>query len=600
MKKNMRILGAVAVALPFWLTFTPEYVSAEQDSFTFDDIHYWIGDGTNEAAIVIDWNNGKPDSSIAYGYRWNGPSTNMVNVLRQIADEDRRLHIGISKSISFGSSLDVIGYDANGNGGAFELKNGVATDHEDFVAGPFPSHYWSQVHASSYAFPEDGTWGYYWVGIDEQHPENGEWIAYKNINWATGEDVTPSRPVAAETPYGFRIIDFQSDPSLTGGYDFPEAALGRPASSTPADYFGISTPLTPIMGAWGEETVVSLADFFDSPAYIVIEFDHPVVDDPNNPWGLDFIVFGNSFYKATSGSYLTGLENPANIVLTDGLNAEPALVEVSQDGINWYTSDTWAEADSFAPTLGYRLDPANADPSLYDGNKWWGEKTDPTYPVPPFAEDNIGVGTNLAQIAAWYNGSAGGTAYDISVLDLPATHKGMKWFKYVRITNNDINEEGSICEIDAVADIYPDTPFGVYTKGLYDWTELPEKGKKQFVAANGRANFINFALGEDPSSELKISNFKVKNGRLYFSFPVSRSDWNLNDILSSGIELGVFAKSDLATSGAGQNTFGWAHFEGISTNLQDGSFTATISVSEPSILGNKLFFRLGLTAEDKE
>ena len=30
------------------------------ESFSFDDIHSWIGEGTNRAGIVIDWNNGRP------------------------------------------------------------------------------------------------------------------------------------------------------------------------------------------------------------------------------------------------------------------------------------------------------------------------------------------------------------------------------------------------------------------------------------------------------------------------------------------------------------------------------------------------------------
>lgn len=48
--------------------------------------------------------------------------------------------------------------------------------------------------------------------------------------------------------------------------------------------------------------------------YIQFEYATPIYNDPLNPYGLDFIVYGNAF---------TG-------------NPEPGAVQVSADGINWY------------------------------------------------------------------------------------------------------------------------------------------------------------------------------------------------------------------------------------------------------------------------
>jgi hypothetical protein len=64
-----------------------------------------------------------------------------------------------------------------------------------------------------------------------------------------------------------------------------------------------------------DESPKSLGNF---GGYIIYRYDTPITDDPTNPYGVDFIVYGNSF---------------------DGSNAfaEPGNVYVSEDGKTWYT-----------------------------------------------------------------------------------------------------------------------------------------------------------------------------------------------------------------------------------------------------------------------
>lgn len=49
--------------------------------------------------------------------------------------------------------------------------------------------------------------------------------------------------------------------------------------------------------------------------YMTFAFDNPIVNDPHNPYGIDFIVYGNGY----------------------GFNKEPGGVLVSEDGKTWYT-----------------------------------------------------------------------------------------------------------------------------------------------------------------------------------------------------------------------------------------------------------------------
>ena len=49
----------------------------------FDDIQFWTGSGTNRAALVIQWNDGKAHSSLVWGYRWNNTATGF-DMLRSV------------------------------------------------------------------------------------------------------------------------------------------------------------------------------------------------------------------------------------------------------------------------------------------------------------------------------------------------------------------------------------------------------------------------------------------------------------------------------------------------------------------------------------
>ena len=249
--------------------------------------------------------------------------------------------------------------------------------------------------------------------------------------------------------YASKVVEYVPGEGI--GVDFidgqpfnnPETALGPPTVDTTGDGFNIpldeSVPLVAVNSAFRSFEMVSIG----IGGHLTLTFDHPVQDDPCNPYGIDFIIFGNSFHISGGGQpWANG--DPNDTVVSGALFAEPALVSVSQDGMSWFTFFDGPFADDFAPTLGRIYDPENYDPELGKWNEWWGQPTDPTQPLDPdLVPANLG-GLSVADAAEYYDGSAGGTGFDLAAL-------GLDWIQYVRIEPNG----SGIPEIDAVADVAP-------------------------------------------------------------------------------------------------------------------------------------------------
>ena len=170
---------------------------------------------------------------------------------------------------------------------------------------------------------------------------------------------------------------------------------------------------------------------------ITVGFDHRVEDDPDNPFGIDFLVFGNQYYMGNG--YVNDATNMNTYMLAGGSDFERTKVSVSQDGITWYRYDDGPYADDhmFA-THAYRWDADNA--------AWTDDEMDWTRPVDPvLAGDLLAGGMSAAQAIVLYGGSAGGTGFDLS-------ESAFEWIQYVKV-------EGlpgySGAEIDGFADVAP-------------------------------------------------------------------------------------------------------------------------------------------------
>ena len=113
----------------------------------------------------------------------------------------------------------------------------------------------------------------------------------------------------------------------------------RTSSSEPAKYSGeplvssmrpilekavpiVPVPVVPVFPAWRTDQVVTVG----TGGHLTLAFDHKVVDDPLNAFGVDLIIFGNSA-QATSDKYWDNTD-PAAFTVSGGASGEAGQVLV--------------------------------------------------------------------------------------------------------------------------------------------------------------------------------------------------------------------------------------------------------------------------------
>ncbi len=164
-------------------------VSAPAWGFTFDDITYWVGDGTNKCAVVVDFNDGSvANSSFAWGYRWNGEAPSVETILGEIAADDPRFTAFVASGWVSG-----FGYDIDDDGGTFKTGKTYTKSDEDDL---FPQS-WSDYDYSEYDDDEIDDPTVYLVGddwaISKAHGET-----FESLEWSLTEGVAAERPVDGE------------------------------------------------------------------------------------------------------------------------------------------------------------------------------------------------------------------------------------------------------------------------------------------------------------------------------------------------------------------------------------------------------------------
>lgn len=233
---------------------------------------------------------------------------------------------------------------------------------------------------------------------------------------------------AARAQWATEIVDYRPGVGYatewgTGlGYTDPAAALGEPSRVTPGEFGG---PVDPFSPPYLRTQLVSLGE----GGSLTVRFDQPIRNDPLNPYGLDFIVFGAAGFIITNGDYTGGGITDGSVF---GDSAGPTHVSVSADGALFFTLDTTRApgVDGLFPT---------------DGGG------DFTRPVNPALTSAAFAGLGLAGIRALYDGAGGGTGFDLAwAVDADGQPVALDEVRFVRV---DVLADRA--EIDAFAVVAP-------------------------------------------------------------------------------------------------------------------------------------------------
>ncbi|MEG1069450.1 MAG: hypothetical protein RSE27_04530 [Ruthenibacterium sp.] len=138
---------------------------------------------------------------------------------------------------------------------------------------------------------------------------------------------TVSFPINEKVPQSIVAVKTVEQGTLCTVYTFGfqyrnDAALDYPTSGYRFDANGTQTPLTAAEMSQLQSGMTGWNSFVRTDVFgtgFVVTFDSPIMDDAKNPNGIDFVIYGNAFAYANGGS------------------GEPAGVQVSQDGENWFT-----------------------------------------------------------------------------------------------------------------------------------------------------------------------------------------------------------------------------------------------------------------------
>lgn len=259
-------------------------------------------------------------------------------------------------------------------------------------------------------------------------------------------------------PFASEVLAAQG-PFGASPYDDPASLLGMP-----------STNFYDPLGGWSGGTTVRRVKLVEAAhnrdadqtrkllttlgegSSIVVRFDQPITNHPAHPYGVDLLVFGNTFF--TSSGFAndstdmnalmitgSGFTEPTKVSVSPGYTGKPGQAPDDWQTWEWYRYDSGPYGDTAFPTHAHRWDRTNA--------VWLDELMDFTKPVNPalgpLFETGSGISLTAADAIDLYDGSGGGTGFDLA-------ESGFDAIQYVRVEGLPGFDAG---EIDAFAAVRP-------------------------------------------------------------------------------------------------------------------------------------------------
>jgi hypothetical protein len=214
------------------------------------------------------------------------------------------------------------------------------------------------------------------------------------------------------------VVNYTPGTGVQPAYDNANAALGEPSRVTPGQFGG---PVDPFNPPYLKEQVVSIG----AGGSLTLGFSSPIQNSASNPYGLDFIVFGNNGFQIVNGDFSGGGVTDGSLF---GANAGPTHVSVSSDGVNYY---------QLTPSLAPVVD----GPFPTDGSGDFSKPINPAVTISSFANKD------LKGIRDLYAGSGGGTAFDLGwARDSAGQPVTLDSIRFVRI-----DVLSGVSEVDGIA-----------------------------------------------------------------------------------------------------------------------------------------------------
>jgi len=136
-------------------------------------------------------------------------------------------------------------------------------------------------------------------------------------------------PFIAQAQFASGVIAYNPGSGFSPNFTNTSAALGAPASGS---------GITPFAPPFSTSQIVSIG----AGGSLTLQFNTPILNNPANAYGIDMMIFGNSFFVVTSGSGSSAITSGA--VFTSTISTR---VEVSADGSTWFMLDP-----GLAPNVG--------------------------------------------------------------------------------------------------------------------------------------------------------------------------------------------------------------------------------------------------------
>ena len=181
-------------------------------TFTMDMIENWTGEGSNRAALAIQWNVDGEETALVWGFRWDGEATG-ATMITAIAAADPRFALASESGTAFGNTVSGIGYDMNSSGNFAITKDGETlqaneqglipmsgysydgwscTDPEDYWQSGWYQGYWSYWTR----LDDSDSWEYSGLGVSARELTDGCWDGWNFAADMQSYDWKPLAPAA--------------------------------------------------------------------------------------------------------------------------------------------------------------------------------------------------------------------------------------------------------------------------------------------------------------------------------------------------------------------------------------------------------------------